>query len=306
MRSDAVIFERPGRLTVGPVDLKEPTPADVIVTAAVSGISTGTERLLWQGSMPVFPGMGYPLVPGYETIGEIVEAGAESGRRVGERVFVPGSSGYATVRGLFGATARTLVVPGARVVPAPVHDERGVLLALAATAFHAISGGLPDLIVGHGTLGRLIARITVALGGTPMVWEKQAARRGGGAGYSVVDPAVDDSRDHTRILDASGAADILDLLIPRLARGEEIVLAGFYADRVGFAFSPAFMREARLRIAAEWAPADMAAVLKLIEGEKLSLEGLVTHRSAASAAAEAYERAFTDPDCLKMTLDWSH
>ena len=29
-----------------------------------SGISTGTERLLWSGRMPPFPGLGYPLVPG--------------------------------------------------------------------------------------------------------------------------------------------------------------------------------------------------------------------------------------------------
>jgi myo-inositol-1(or 4)-monophosphatase len=34
-----------------------------------SGISTGTERLLWDGTMPPFPGLGYPLVPGYETVG---------------------------------------------------------------------------------------------------------------------------------------------------------------------------------------------------------------------------------------------
>ena len=34
-----------------------------------------------------------------------------------------------------------------------------------------------------------------------------------------------------------------------------MVLAGFYAEPVRFAFPPAFMREARLRIAAEWKPA---------------------------------------------------
>ena len=37
-----------------------------------SGISTGTEKLLWSGRMPPFPGMGYPLVPGYESVGRIV------------------------------------------------------------------------------------------------------------------------------------------------------------------------------------------------------------------------------------------
>jgi hypothetical protein len=41
-------------------------PSDVLVDVRWSGISTGTEKLLWTGEMPVFPGMGYPLVPGYD------------------------------------------------------------------------------------------------------------------------------------------------------------------------------------------------------------------------------------------------
>jgi 3-hydroxyethyl bacteriochlorophyllide a dehydrogenase len=38
---------------------------------------------------------------------------------------------------------------------------------------------------------------------------------------------------------------------------------------------------------------------------RLSLDGLITHRSAASDAGTAYATAFTDPACLKMILDWS-
>ena len=37
----------------------------------------------------------------------------------------------------------------------------------------------------------------------------------------------------------------------------------------------------------------------------LSLDGLITHRASAADAASAYDRAFTDPACLKMILDWS-
>ena len=40
--------------------------------------------------MPSFPGMGYPLVPGYEAIGEVVEAGNGSGLSDGETVLVQG------------------------------------------------------------------------------------------------------------------------------------------------------------------------------------------------------------------------
>ena len=64
------------------------------------------------------------------------------------------------------------------------------------------------------------------------------------------------------------------------------------------------MREARFRVAAEWRPGDMAAVLALIDDSRLKLDGLITHRQDARTAPEAYQTAFGDPDCLKMILQW--
>ncbi len=195
------------------------------------------------------------------------------------------------------------MLPAARALPiAESLGRDGILMALAATAHHAIVGGRrPELIIGHGILGRLLARITVALGApAPVVWETSPARRDDGA----IDPSVDTRRDYRTIVDASGAADILDQAIPHLAKGGEIVLAGFYG-RVGFAFPPAFMREARFRIAAEFTPADLDSTRQLVDSGALSLAGLITHTRPAGAAEAAYPQAFTDPECLKMVLDWS-
>ena len=83
-----------------------------------------------------------------------------------------------------------------------------------------------------------------------------------------------------------------------------IVLAGFYSDRVSFAFPAAFMREARIRIAAEWSRDDLLAVNALAADGRLSFDGLITHRHDAMHAEAAYRTAFGDPACLKMILDW--
>ncbi len=303
----AAVMGAPGQLSLQHVSLAAPGPGEVRVAVEHSAISTGTERLLWTGDMPAFPGMGYPLVPGYEAVGRVVEAGEGAEHRLGERVFAPGSKGFGEVRGLFGAAAAELVTPAARIVAVDEDlGDRAVLLALAATARHALVGGpLPELIVGHGVLGRLLARITVALGGAPVVWERNAARRDGAHGYTVTDAADDDRRDYGVILDASGDPKLVDTLIARLAHGGELVLAGFYAAPVSFAFPPAFMREARLRIAAEWTPADLEATSGLVRSGALSLDGLITHRASAADAPAAYATAFNDPECLKMVLDWS-
>ncbi len=309
----AVVFESPTHLALRELTLVDPTATDVVVTMQYSGISTGTEKLLFTGRMPPFPGLGYPLVPGYEGVGIVQEAGADSGRAVGDVVYVPGSKGFTEARGLFGGQAAHVVVPGARTIGLADHlGERGALFALAATAHHCLEPDparhlyrLPQLIVGHGALGRLIARLCVLYGAPPpTVWETNPVRMTGARGYQVLHPDDDPTTSYRVICDVSGADGILDQLIARLVPGGEIVLGGFYSEPVSFAFPPAFLREARIRVAAQWKEADLRAITEFANSGRLDLDGLITHREPASRAADAYATAFGDPTCVKMILDW--
>jgi 3-hydroxyethyl bacteriochlorophyllide a dehydrogenase len=303
----AVIIEAPERIALRELALDPMGAGDVLVDIAWSGISSGTEKLLWSGAMPPFPGLGYPLVPGYESVGRVVDAGTEARCRIGEWVFVPGARCYRDAHGLFGGTARRLIVPAARALPVPESlGQDGILLALAATAAHLLEGGpAPELIVGHGVLGRLIARLAIACGAPPpTVWEAEPTRAAGAQGYRVTTAEADPRHDYRVIVDVTGDSALLDTLICRLAPQGELVLGGFYPAPIRFAFPPAFMREARLRIAAEWQPDDLIAVRTLVEGGRLSLGGLISDVRPAEEAAEAYPYAFSDRRCLKMVLDW--
>jgi len=126
----------------------------------------------------------------------------------------------------------------------------------------------------------------------------------GATSYPVLTPDEDPRRDYHAIYDASGDVRILDAAIGRLAKGGEVVLAGFYAEPLSFNFAPAFMREATIRCAAEWQRADMLAVKQLAESGALRLDGLITHQERAANAPAAYRTAFSDAACLKMVLDW--
>jgi 3-hydroxyethyl bacteriochlorophyllide a dehydrogenase len=64
------------------------------------------------------------------------------------------------------------------------------------------------------------------------------------------------------------------------------------------------MREAQIRVAAQWKKHDLLAVTALVESGALSLDGLITHTFEIGRARNAYEVAFGDPQCLKMMVDW--
>ncbi len=308
LHSTAVLLESPKELRLKRLLLDEPTDADVVVQMEWSGISTGTEKLLWNGTMPDFPGMGYPLVPGYESVGRVTRAGKNSKLDLYQRVFVPGAKCFGDVKGLFGGAASHVVVPGDRVVALPeAIGEEGVLLALAATAYHVTQGKKalqPDLIVGHGVLGRLIARIAVLLGHQPVVWEIDSERMSGAEGYTVLHPCDDQENKYQNICDASGQVSVLNKLIGQLRFGGEITLAGFYEKDIQFNFPQAFMKEAKFKIAAQWTPQDLQDVKQLIAQGKLNLNGLITHHRKPSSINEVYRTAFEDPSCLKMVVDW--
>ena len=141
MDTIAVVLKQPEHVELNRLALTPPSADDVVVDVDWSGVSTGTERLLWSGRMPPFPGMGYPLVPGYEF-------GRPRGRSgICDRP-ASGPTRLRSRREMLRRSARP--VRRLRVAPGGAGEargaarssnlgERGILLALAATAYHAIA-----------------------------------------------------------------------------------------------------------------------------------------------------------------------
>ena len=88
--------------------------------------------------------------------------------------------------------------------------------------------GPPELIVGHGVLGQLLARLTrIIHGTTPTVWERDPARRPAGLDYAVYDASQDPRHNYSVVCDVSGSADALNQMIARCKPGATVVMAGF-------------------------------------------------------------------------------
>src|SRR5262245_34674705 len=164
MRTEALAFwvREPGAGEIRPVRLPEPGTDDVVVRTLRSGISRGTETLVFRGQVPKsqysvmrapfqegeFPG---PVKYGYLNVG-VVEHGPRDLRDRTVFCLYPHQTAY--------------VVPAAAVlpVPGPVPPERAVLAGPVETAVNALWDAAPLVgdrvtVVGAGMVGCCVARL---------------------------------------------------------------------------------------------------------------------------------------------------
>ncbi len=170
----ALWLEAPGRYALRPAEAPPPASGEARVEATTSGISRGTERLVFEGRVPTsqhermraprqegaFPA---PVKYGYASVGVVTGLGEGAGMDLaaGRRVFClhPHQSAY--------------TVPADALVPVPdeVSDARAVLAANMETALNGcwdagLTVGQRVVVVGAGVLGLLVASLARATPGT--------------------------------------------------------------------------------------------------------------------------------------------
>ncbi len=84
--SRAVVIAAQGAAKLSEAAVADPGPGEVTVRAEYSGVSTGTDRWTAQGRFD-WGSSRYPLVPGYQKVGFVVQAGEGAEDWVGRPVF---------------------------------------------------------------------------------------------------------------------------------------------------------------------------------------------------------------------------
>lgn len=303
---------------------REVGAGEIRARALASGISQGTELLLYRGEGPAqfdpsidAPGAAtYPRRYGYAWVGEVVDSGSTT-TLPGTHVFALAPHGDDHVL----VAAETSVVPG--TIPA----MRAVLAAALETAITVVWDGEIGLgddvrVIGGGVIGLLsgwlarragAARVTLV---EPSVRRRSAARALGID--HVIDPHDADARNATGagsdvVIEASGDPTTLASAIDHTAREGRIVIASFYGERtspvpLGDAFH---RRRLSLRASqvstipqargARWDRARrFALVLRLLE--EPTLDALIDPPVSVDDAAAVYARLAAEPGNALQTV----
>lgn len=212
-----------------------PSGGEVLVRACFSGISRGTEALVFQGRVPSsefqrmrapFQGGEFPapIKYGYASVG-IIEDGPTDLR--GRHVFV-----------LYPHQTRYVVPADAvHVLPGGVPPERAVLAANLETAINALWDARPHVgdriaIVGAGTVGCLVAWLASRIAGCDVELIDVNERRAGIAGTLGVRFARPGAASENAdvVIHASGSATGLDLALRVAGFESTIVEVSWYGD----------------------------------------------------------------------------
>ena len=226
----------PGQGALRTEQIKEPEQGEALVETIATGISRGTETLVFQGLVPESQhqkmrapfqegGFDFPLKYGYASVGCVVKGPKEL---TGKRVFClhPHQDRY--------------VVPLDAVVPVPeaVSSGRAVLAANMETALNALWDAPPRIgeriaVVGCGVIGALVARLAADHPGVQVQMidinpEKGAMARALDLPFSAPEEA---GSDFDMVIHASGHPDGLRAAF-RLAGFEaRIIDLSWYGDR---------------------------------------------------------------------------
>jgi 3-hydroxyethyl bacteriochlorophyllide a dehydrogenase len=311
-----VLFTAERTLGSREVSLRVAAPDEVVVSTRYSSISAGTEKLIFNGKLPGFPMLRYPLVPGYESAGVVERVGPEvHGVAVGDEVFVGGSMCYTDAAGVFGGNASRLIKKGSAVVPLRgLSLAQAPLLALAATSLHGVLRlgdvrGKRVLVLGLGAIGQLAAQFLANAGARVIAVDRSADRVASLAGDarietfgSVDDLAVIDAVDVA--VEATGNPELIASCARLVRSGGSIVLLSYY-DRLQTDYVDLFVKEITLLVAREWAHDDLLAARDAAASGLIDLAPLAGYVVPVGEYERAYQTAFDDPSVLKVILQWA-
>jgi len=232
----AVWLRSPGEAEIRPVTLPDPGPGEVLVRTRYSGISRGTETLVFQGGVPAsqyaamrapfqegdFPG---PVKYGYLNVGVVEEGPAEFLHRTVFCLY-PHQTAY--------------VVPANAVIPVPdgVPPRRAVLAGTVETAVNALWDAAPLVgdritVVGAGMVGCCVAALLARFPGTRIqLVDTDPDRAGVAAALGVefaLPPDAADGRD--LVVHASATSAGLQRSLELLAPEGTVIELSWYGDR---------------------------------------------------------------------------
>ena len=228
--SRALFHTAPRCVEIRELPTPRPAAGEVLVRTLCSGMSSGTERLVYRGEIPAELALddtigalggafSYPFAYGYACVGEVAESG--------QTVFA-----FHPHQDVFTAQA-------AELIPLPAVDPAAAtLFPLVETALQVTldaGAGYRDrvIVLGAGVLGLLTGLLLQRSGWRPLIAEPQEWRRAlaSSLGVPATAPADLVNEEVPLVIDASGNPDAPAMALDLLAHEGTLLVASWFGTK---------------------------------------------------------------------------
>ena len=316
----AVQVVSPGHVRLVAMEPRLPGPDEVRLKVEAVGVC-GSDVALLAGKHPY---AAYPVIPGHELGGIVIDAGRESGWAAGQRVTVrplltcgacracrdgrPNHCPEVRVLGVHvdGGMAEEVTVPASAVfrVPDEMRAEEAAMVEPTAVAVHVchragITRGSTVAILGTGVIGLLALQVARAAGARAVLCVDRVPERLRLAADLGATRVVDNRKEDVAAAGAELCPDGFDVVLEMVGaeatmaqaldlarRGGAVVMVALPHGSAPLDFERLYRKELTLAATRLYA-GDFAEAIPLIATQRVAVEPLITHRFALNEGAQA-------------------
>jgi len=327
MKTTALLATGIDQVELVETSIPDPGPGQVLVEAAYTAISPGTELRCLAGRQP---GATFPFIPGYSMVGRIAARGPGVALAEGAMVFCGGTEKADRPLLWGGHVSHALVGEGGLyALPAGVDPLDASLAKLAAIAYRGVrvADTRPHnqvAVVGLGIIGQLSARLHALCGARVVAADidprRVAIAKAGGIeaivparGLAAVFHSVQ-AQGADVVVDSTGVPSLLQesVLLAKtkpwdntLTEPARLIIQGSYAGNVIFDYHQAFYRELSVHFPRDCQPRDLQAILGLIARGRLKTRELISRVVKPAEAQQTFLALRAgEPGLLTAVFQW--
>ena len=334
-KAKAIVFERPRKAVVKEIRLAGVDEETIVVKTKYSSISSGTEMKVYQGITGSLDGaLWYPLVPGYEEVGEVVCVGKNvKGFKVGDRVMANEVRHYPDCCSAWGGQCG-YAVKNPKTSPAPqdacakipenVSYQEAVVACLACVAKKGMDKARIDkgdtvLVIGMGNIGLSDIQLAGIYGaGKVIAMDIRESRLNLAKKYTdyLIDSSQKRPEDSLKemnngkladvVIECSGNGRVVSELYKYVRQGGRIHLQGDYPEPIIItSYFHWFGLDATVSFTCASKKGDKEAILKLISEGRFDAKSLYSKEYFVDDAPKAYQDLEKNRyDILKILFKW--
>ena len=330
MRVKAVVFPKPNKYELRELNLPDIENDEILVRVKYSGVSVGTERWILSNKCE---GLKYPVIPGYQSVGEVIQAGKDVDEySEGDKVFVPLSRhpqgyhdtachmSYLICKGYLRAGYNSPLK-----LELNFKEKEIALLTLATVGYNGVSWknvvsrGDVVVVIGQGMIGQMAAQHAKIRGARKVITSDFIPKRVELSAKYSADIAVNAKEANLSELVKKEAPEGVNVVIESVGipenivesaqlikYGEKMMLLGAYHGTSEIKWRKIHPRRITIYTTDCYIREEQMATLKLIQEGRLKISPLITHELTINDATKAYDMMLNNPEkMLGVIIKWA-